>query len=56
MVGDSGTDVKAARNAGVPVVAVTFGYTDAPVETYGPDAVIDRFDDLWDAVAGLTRG
>lgn len=56
MVGDSGTDVKAAQNAGVPVVAVTFGYTDAPVETYGPDVVIDRFDRLWDAVAGLGRG
>ncbi len=56
MVGDSGTDVKAAKNAEVPVVAVTFGYTDAPVETYGPDVVIDRFDQLWDAVAGLARG
>ena len=56
MVGDSGTDVKAARNAEVPVVAVTFGYTDAPVETYGPDVVIDRFDQLWEAVAGLGRG
>ncbi|NLH79493.1 MAG: HAD-IA family hydrolase [Phyllobacteriaceae bacterium] len=56
MVGDSATDVKAAKNAEVPVVAVTFGYTDAPVASYGPDAVIDRFDELWDAVAGLGRG
>jgi phosphoglycolate phosphatase len=53
MVGDSGTDVKAARNAGVPVVGVTFGYTDRPVETYDPDAVVAHFDDLFAAVAGL---
>lgn len=53
MVGDSGTDVNAAKNAGVPVVGVTFGYTDKPVESYGPDAVVDRFDDLFDAVMGL---
>lgn len=51
MVGDSATDVNAAKNARVPVVGVTFGYTDAPVATYDPDAVIDHFDDLWDAVA-----
>ncbi len=53
MVGDSGTDVNAARNAGVPVVGVTFGYTDRPVESYRPDAVVDRFDDLFEAVMGL---
>lgn len=55
MVGDSGTDVKAAQNAGVPVVAVTFGYTDRPVSSYHPDVVIDRFDQLFDAVASLGR-
>jgi phosphoglycolate phosphatase len=56
MVGDSVTDVNAAKNARVPVVGVTFGYTDAPVATFGPDAVIDHFDELWDAVAGLGTG
>eukprot|EP01037_Dinobryon_pediforme_P024182 gene24182-25895_t len=55
MVGDSRADIEAARNARIPVVAVTFGYTDTPVADLGPDAVIDRFDDLWDAVAGLSR-
>ncbi len=54
MVGDSATDVNAARNARIPVVGVTFGYTDAPVETYCPDAVIDHFDELWDAVSRIT--
>ena len=56
MVGDSATDVNAARNARVPVVGVTFGYTDAPVASFGPDAVIDHFDQLWDAVATIAAG
>jgi phosphoglycolate phosphatase len=53
MVGDSKTDIDTARNAGVPVVAMTFGYTEAPVATYAPDRAIDHFDELWDAVAAL---
>ena len=55
MVGDSRADIEAARNAGVPVVAVSFGYTDIPVTQLGPDTVIDHFDQLWEAVAGLGR-
>ncbi len=51
MVGDSGTDIATARAAGIPVVAFTFGYTDKPVAEYHPDAVLDRFDQLFDAVA-----
>lgn len=46
LVGDSITDVLAARNAGIPVIAVPFGYTDKPVETLGPDRVIVHFDEL----------
>lgn len=53
MVGDSKTDIDTARNAGVPVVAVDFGYTDRHVSELGPDAVISHFDGLWDAVAAL---
>lgn len=53
MVGDSKTDIDTARNAKIPVVAVDFGYTDQPIETYAPDRVISHFDHLWDAVAGL---
>lgn len=49
MVGDSRADVEAARNAGVPVIGVTFGYTDAPIESFGPDATISHFDQLWTA-------
>ena len=50
MVGDSRTDIVTAQAAGVPVVAVTFGYTDIPLHGLGPDMVIDHFDDLANAV------
>ena len=55
MVGDSKTDVAAARNAGAPVVAVDFGYSDPPVATFAPDRLISHFDELWDAATGLLR-
>lgn len=45
-VGDSIYDVMAARNAGVPSVAVSFGFLHGPVEELGADGVIDHFDDL----------
>ncbi|VTZ48989.1 Phosphoglycolate phosphatase [Methylocella tundrae] len=54
MVGDSKTDIETARNAEVPVVAVNFGYTDLPVETFKPDRVIAHFDELWEAVEELS--
>lgn len=53
MVGDSITDIATARAAGVPVVAVDFGYTDKPVAELGPDLVIGHFDDLPAAVDTL---
>lgn len=56
MVGDSRTDIDAARSAGIPVIAVNFGYTDTPVEALGPDLVIDHFDALEAAVAALEQG
>jgi len=46
MVGDSETDIKTARAAGLPVIAVPFGYTDVPVHELGPDAVVDHYRDL----------
>ena len=53
MIGDSATDIQTARAAEAPVVAVDFGYTDAPIETFTPDRIISHFDELWDAVAAL---
>jgi len=46
MVGDSGTDIMAARAAGIPVVAVDFGYTEVPVAAFKPDRIISHFDAL----------
>jgi phosphoglycolate phosphatase len=46
MVGDSASDAHAARDAQIPVVLVTFGYTEVPVRELHSDAVIDRFGDL----------
>jgi phosphoglycolate phosphatase len=43
MVGDSRPDVDAAKAAGVPVVAVSFGYSDVPPTNLGADALIDDF-------------
>ncbi|KMO34670.1 phosphoglycolate phosphatase [Methylobacterium tarhaniae] len=56
MVGDSRTDVATAKAAGIPVVAVPFGYTDVPVEELEPDVVIQHFDALYEAVRRLDPG
>jgi phosphoglycolate phosphatase len=57
MIGDSRTDIVTAQAAGVPVVAVPFGYTDVPVQSLGPDLVIAHFDELPEAVGRvLTAG
>lgn len=53
MVGDSHADVRAAKAAQIPVVAVSFGYTDIPARDLGADIVIDHFDALPDAVTEL---
>ena len=55
MVGDSETDIRTAKAANIPCVAVDFGYTEKHVSHFGPDRVISHFDELWDAVAGLRR-
>ncbi len=52
-IGDSIYDVMAARNAGVPSVAVSFGFLHGPVEDLGADMVIDHFDELITALNTL---
>jgi phosphoglycolate phosphatase len=42
-VGDSEYDVAAAHAAGIPCVAVSFGFPGKPVAELGADAVIDEF-------------
>ena len=54
MVGDSITDIRTARAAGVPVVAVDFGYTERPVTELGPDRIISQFAELPAAVADFS--
>jgi len=46
MIGDSATDVATARNAGVKVILVSYGYTPEPAHTLGADAVADQFPDI----------
>jgi phosphoglycolate phosphatase len=51
-VGDSITDADTARAAGIPLIAVSFGYCDRPPSTLGADALIDSHADL---IAALER-
>lgn len=53
MIGDSETDILTARAAGIPVIAVDFGYSDRPVSEYDPDRLISHFDQLPAEVAGI---
>jgi phosphoglycolate phosphatase len=52
-VGDSITDADTARAAGLPFVAVRFGFSDRPVEQLGADRIIDSYGALGDALASL---
>jgi phosphoglycolate phosphatase len=54
MVGDSEIDVKTARAAGIPIVAVAFGYSGVPIAETQPDRIIDHFDALIPALRELT--
>jgi phosphoglycolate phosphatase len=53
MVGDAGPDIGVARRAGVPVIGVSFGYTDVPVASLKPDRVIDHMSELKAAIESL---
>lgn len=53
MVGDSSSDVGAARAAGMPVVLLRGGYTQIPVEELGADLVCDSLLDLPSAMQRL---
>ena len=53
MVGDAGTDIGVARRAGVPVIGVSFGYTDVPIAELKPDRLIHHMLDLPSAVESL---
>jgi len=46
MVGDSASDIGAARAAKVPSIVVSFGYTEIPAANLGADHLIDHFAEL----------
>jgi phosphoglycolate phosphatase len=53
MVGDSGTDVRTARAAALPVIAVTFGYSEVPIESLRPDQLIASYAELAGAIRAI---
>ncbi|MBI1255376.1 MAG: HAD-IA family hydrolase [Hyphomonas sp.] len=52
-VGDSRTDERAARNAGLPFVFVTFGYEAETPEAIAADVTISHYAQLIPALSGL---
>lgn len=55
LVGDTETDAKTGKAAGVPVVLVTFGPEGRGVERFAPAALLDRYEDLPALAARLLR-
>jgi phosphoglycolate phosphatase len=53
MVGDAAPDADAARDAGMPCILTTFGFTPTPVEDLGGDVLIDAFEDVEEAIDGI---
>lgn len=45
-VGDSLFDIDAAKAAGIPSIACSFGFLMQPVDELGADAIIDSYDEL----------
>lgn len=55
LVGDSITDTQTARAAGLPCIAVTFGFRDRPAEELGATGLLDRFDQLIPLLETIVR-
>jgi phosphoglycolate phosphatase len=51
MIGDNENDYAAARAAGIPVILMRHGYLRVPPETLVPDAWLDHFRDIPQALA-----
>lgn len=52
-IGDSITDVQTGHNGHLPVILVSFGYSDLPATSLGADRVIDNYQELIPALASL---
>jgi phosphoglycolate phosphatase len=46
MIGDNENDYAAARAAGIPIILMRYGYLRVPFETLAPDAWLDHFADI----------
>jgi phosphoglycolate phosphatase len=56
MIGDSEHDVDAARAAGIPAIAVTYGYAKKPLSELGAARLIDHFAELPDILRDFAFG
>jgi phosphoglycolate phosphatase len=52
-IGDSITDTDTAKAAGLPCVALSFGFSDRPPEKLGADRLIDHWNELIPALSTL---
>ena len=53
MIGDSHADIDAARAAGMPSIAVSYGYSPTPAAQLGADKVVDWLADVPAALAAM---
>jgi len=53
MVGDAAPDTGAARDAGMPCIVCTYGYTPIPAAELGGDVMVDRFAAVESAIDGF---
>jgi len=56
MVGDSGVDVRTARNAGIRACGVRFGFQPDTFEEHPPDFLVDRMEEMAEIVLASRRG
>ncbi|MCX6621736.1 MAG: HAD-IA family hydrolase [Acidobacteria bacterium] len=56
MVGDSAVDVRTARNAGIPVAGVSYGFQPESLAEERPDYLVDRMEDVAEIVLSARKG
>jgi len=51
IVGDTKSDIQPAKEIGMPVIAVAYGYSDIPLETLEPDHIVETLKDIPDLIS-----
>ena len=46
MIGDTETDLRTARAAGVPCILTEFGFAEQPLSELAPDAIVTHYDEI----------